>query len=70
MSAVDELAKFTPRAAEPIWNEGDGTEVGHAVTWRGHGTLNILSQFNTIGKDKPHNNISPSMSGYMWIRTA
>lgn len=67
---VDELAKFTPRAAEPIWNDGVGTEVGHAVTWRGHGTLNILSQFNTIGKDKPHNNISPSMSGYMWIRTA
>ncbi len=27
-------------------------------------------QSRVTGGDKPHNNISPSISGYMWTRTA
>ena len=67
---TDELPKFTPSSAEPIWNDGSGTELGHTVSWRGHGTLNILSQFSSIGKDKPHNNLPPSTAAYCWKRTA
>lgn len=68
--AVDELAKFTPSPDNAIWNAGTGSVSGSTVNWSGHGNDNILSDFNPIGKDKPHNNISPSMSGYMWSRTA
>lgn len=67
---TDELPKFTPSTSEPIWNDGSGTELGHTVSWRGHGTLNILSQFSSIGKDTPHNNLPPSVCAYAWIRTA
>lgn len=67
---TDELPKFTPSTSEPIWNDGSGTELGHTVSWRGHGTLNILSQFSSIGKDKPHNNLPPSVCAYCWKRTA
>lgn len=67
---TDEMPKFTPSATEPIWNDGSGTELGHTVTWRGHGTLNILSRFSSIGKDKPHNNLPPSVCAYAWKRTA
>lgn len=67
---TDELAKFTPSTTEAIWNGGSGTEPGSSVTWKGHGTVNILSRFNTIGKDKPHNNIQPCIAAYGWRRTA
>ena len=67
---TDELPKFTPSTSEPIWNDGSGTELGHSVSWRGHGTLNILSLFSSIGKDKPHNNLPPSVCAYCWRRTA
>ena len=30
---TDELPKFTPSSAEPIWNDGSGTELGHTVSW-------------------------------------
>lgn len=67
---TDELPKFTPSVDAPIWNDGSGTELGHTVSWRGHGTRNLLSLFNTIGKDKPHNNLPPSVCAYCWKRTA
>lgn len=67
---TDELPKFTPSAAEPIWNDGNGTEPGNTVSWKGHGILNILSLFSSIGKDKPHNNLPPSIAAYCWKRTA
>jgi hypothetical protein len=68
---VGELAKFTPtfvHGPDGLNMEGDFAEVPSLTSGGGSWHNCCRSAFNSVGNDKPHNNIQPYMAVYVWKR--
>ena len=66
---IDEMPRHQPQA---LLNTSDSNTTGSAINWQivNNGRFYGGDMFKSFGGDKPHNNLQPFITCYVWIRTA